>query len=98
MMPELGQIRHLGEDTWVFVRTGRGVIIRFDWVNVRRMRLTPRCIEELHALPEGTVIEWRVLPAVEVLRPGRTRLDDDTLAALLGEADATGVRLEEDGG
>jgi len=94
-MPELGAIRHDRDtgETFVFVRSwyGHPPALHLRWMPVRR--LTPRCPttwEEVEALPDGTVIDWRRLPGVVVLKLGGTQLNDDTLEALLREAEAMG--------
>jgi hypothetical protein len=100
-VPEFGQVRHVADSTYLYVRRWNGLVLYHGWIDIRRMGgLTQACLAELRELPQGTVIDWQSLPAVIVLVAGgeepAPQIDDDTFAALLAEAEATGVRLEGD--
>ena len=63
------------------------------------MEVCPHAIEGLGDLVEGTVIDHDALlrrGEIVVVREPPTRMDDQTFAALLGEADAMGKAERSD--
>lgn len=93
-MPDLGQLRNLDGQCHVFMRCyarrrPEGPMVT-RWVDVTHFGGS--LPDEIRALPHGTVIDLEALARREVVvigEPG-ARLDDETLEALLAEADAMG--------
>jgi len=96
-MAELGQVMRIhnaatGEDMlMIFLpRSPSGGI---PTIGGLWQRVSPHAIEGLGDLAEGTVIDHDALlrrGEVVVVREPPTRMDDETFAALLGEAEAMG--------
>ncbi len=93
-MPEIGQLwKDSRDQVHVYVWTGSGPVVHPRWVCLNQhVEALPETLEQLRALPQGTVIDPKALPRVVVVRAmldmeKATRMDDETFAALLEEAE-----------
>ena len=90
-MPDLGQVRHIGDNILIFLpRPSRGPI---PILGGRWMPVCPHAIAGLDAVADGAVIDPEALlrrGEVVLVREAPMHIDDATFEALLREAEVMG--------
>ena len=95
MMPEIGTVRHFGTGVHVYLTMWQGhppTLVTGWFPLTPGARTDNDLFEEVENLPDGAVLDVPMLRQGKVVvvskpRPEQTQISDDTLEALLREAD-----------